>query len=125
MDCVLACLIVPHTSFRDGAPLRFCTFVVYACQNAAILERPIAYRRDTVRDRYARQATATAERILVNLVVLSVVVIRQSQFRFGADIAQQIVHTVVSVEQISFLIYYATASAFLYVQCMVSNLTVT
>ena len=63
MDCVIASIIVPHTSFRDGTPLRFCAIVVYACQATATRERTIAYRRDTVRYCCTCQAAATIERI--------------------------------------------------------------
>ena len=86
MYCVLACTIVPATSFRNSAPLRFCAIVVYACkaaaineraeayrcyavgncyacQTAAITERKRAYRRDTVGNCYACQTAAIAERV--------------------------------------------------------------
>ena len=64
MNCVLAGSIVPISFLRNGAPLFFCTFVVYTCQAAAIIERIITYRSYAVGDCYTCQAAATKERIL-------------------------------------------------------------
>ena len=74
-----------------------------ARQSATIIERIISNARHAVRDRDARQFAAIIECILINFIVLSVVVFRQSQFGLIAVICYEIDFFSILIEQISII----------------------